>query len=378
MRRGPRPFCGRRLRRRFAKSAIGLIPKGSQGLAAGRWPRGNRRPTRTLTGYQKRAGSVTNSAYNALMWRFAGCLLVATQVSVGWSQAFEHDLATALRGSPLAGPAFHRAVLATMAKHKLVASIINNKGGRYLQRTLGDSRGRLLWANRGGFTIDDLYLIWKEGEEVRVQLLARPKNQDWQVFRPGYLRGSELVFCDNAYAGGNWLQPCIRVYKLRKSTWTLTQNLYAAQGKEAKGQLDFVRRNGKVDTTRAEGTVRAYPTFLSAPHVGPLLVYEIRFERVKGTYRQTRDLRRETPLAALEDLARFRAKGMKDSFNRRVPFALRDKLWTLLAPESDLLVSTNSNMVDDESPVLRVAGHELRFVRKTVRWVPQSMVHLSR
>lgn len=226
-----------------------------------------------------------------------GCLFLATQFSLGWSQSFESDLSIALRGSPLSGTEFHRTVLTVMAQHKLVVGYM---GKRYLQHTLGDSRARLLWAAGGGFILDDLYLIRKEGEDVRVQMLERPKDEQWQVFRPGYLRGSELVFCDNAYSGANWLQPCIRVYQKRNQSWKLKQNLYAAKNKEARGELSFARRNGLIDPTRADGTVRAYPTYLSAPHVGPLLVFDIRFERIRGVYRQTRDRRVETPLAALE------------------------------------------------------------------------------
>ncbi len=324
---------------------------------------------------QPAASGLHCGAYNELMKPVVGCLFIGTQLSLGWSQSFESDLSIALRGSPLSGTEFHRTVLTVMAEHKLVVGYM---GKRYLQRTLGDSRGRLLWVNRGGFIMDDLYLIWKVGQDTRVQMLARPKDQGWQVFRPGYLRGSELVFCDNAYSGANWLQPCVRVYEKRNQSWKLKQNLYAAKGKEARGELNFAQRDGQIDLSRADGTVRAYPTYLRAPHVGPLLVYDIRFERIRGVYRQTRDRRIETPLAALEDLAHIRAKGKREIFDERVPKALRGPLWDLLSPGHNLLVSTGSNIVDDESPVLRIAGCEIRFVKRAKGWTPLTVVELRR
>jgi hypothetical protein len=299
------------------------------------------------------------------------CLIGLSPFLFGFAPSFESDLAQALKGANLSGTAFHRTVLTLMKRHGKVVGYYN-KGPRFLQHTAGDGRARLLWANGGGFNIEDLYLIWKEGEQVRVQRLDMPKDDGWQVFQPGYLRGNELIFCDAAYAGGNWWQPCIRVYEKVRGSWKLKQNIYAG-GKETRTGLAFERRNGKVDISRADGQVRVYPAHVSAPNVGPLLTYNIRFERIGGTYKQTLYKRVETPLAALDDLAAMRAKGNRAGFDQRVPKSIRERLWKALAVSDNLRVSTNSHMVEDHSRVLRVPGWEIAFRKVASRWAPRSI-----
>ncbi|HMS54971.1 MAG TPA: hypothetical protein PKA27_06185 [Fimbriimonadaceae bacterium] len=290
---------------------------------------------------------------------------------VHFGLSFERDLEHALKGSSLSGVEFHRKVLTVMSRHGKIAGQYCGATG-YMKRTVGDDRSRLLWVNSGGFAMDDLYLICKERTEVKVRALNRPKGEDWQVFQAGVLRHRKLVFCDSAYAGGNWSMPCVRVYEKRGNEWELKQNLYAG-GKEARTDIRFRRRSGKVDITQADGEVRVYPVHLAAPHVGPLLTYKIRFELIGGVYKQTLYKRVETPLAALDDLAAMRVRRNREGFDHKVPKTIANRLWSALANSDDLYVSTNSNVVEDQSPILRVAGWQITFRKTGNRWKPHSV-----
>ena len=297
-------------------------------------------------------------------------LIAASPLLFGFGPTFETDLESALQGKPLSGTSFHRTVLTVMKRHGRVVGYHNN-GPKYLQHTIGDGRARLLWVQDGALR-GDLFLIWKEREMARVQELAKPTDDVYQMYRPGYLTGDELIFADAASDGSNVPQPRLRVYKKRGSTWTLTQNL-SAGGREAQTVLDFERRNGKINVSRVNGFVRVYPKYLSQAHVGPLLTNAVRFERIRGVYKQTQNERIETPLAALEDLAGFRANGKRAEFNKRVPKSIRERLWSALTASKNLGVSTNSNTVEDSSRVLRVPGWEIAFRKSGQRWVVRSI-----
>lgn len=298
-------------------------------------------------------------------------LVAASPLLFGFAPTFETDLERSLQGKALSGTAFHRTVLTVMKRHGRVVGY-RNRGPKYLQHTIGDGRARILWAQDEGF-IEEMYLIWKEGAKVRVQELAKSTEDDYQFFRPGYFSGKELIFADAAYDGSNMWQPCVRVYSKLGNKWKLTQNLFAG-GRETHTGIDFERRNGKINVDRVHGFVRVYPKYLSQAHVGPLLTYAVRFERIRGVYKQTRNERVETPLAALEDLAGFRANGNRAEFNRRVPRSLRDRLWKALAPSDYLSASSNSNLSEDSERDFLVPGWEIEFQKSGRRWVVRSVL----
>ncbi len=298
-------------------------------------------------------------------------LVAASPLLFGFGPTFETDLERSLQGKALSGTPFHRTVLTVMKRHGRVVGY-RNRGPKYLQHTTGDGRARLLWVQDGALR-GDLFLIWKEGEKARVQELAKPTDDVYQMYRPGYLTGDELIFADAASDGSNVPQPRLRVYKKRGNTWKLTQNL-SAGGRESQTVLDFERRNGKINVSRVNGFVRLYPKYLSAAHVGPLLTYAVRFERIRGVYKQTRNERVETPVAALEDLAALRANGKRAEFNKRVPRSLRDRLWKALTASQYLLVSRGENESDDSAKVLGVPGLEITFRKSRQRWVVRSVL----
>ncbi len=297
-------------------------------------------------------------------------LVAASPLLFGFGPTFESDLERSLQGKVLSGTAFHRTVLTVMKRHGRVVGY-QNTGPKYLQHTIGDGRARLLWVQDGALR-GDLILIWKEGEMARVQELAKPTDDVYQMYRPGYLTGDELIFADAAHDGSNVLQPRLRVYKRRGSTWKLTQNL-SAGAREAQTVLDFERHNGKINVSRVNGFVRVDPKYLSQAHVGPMLTYAVRFERIRGVYKQTQNERIETPLARLEDLAGFRAKGNRAEFNKRVPRSVRDRLWKALAPSDYLTVSSNSNLSEDSERDFLVPGWEIAFRKSGQRWVVRSI-----
>lgn len=279
---------------------------------------------------------------------------------------FEADLARALHGRSLSGTAFHRTVLTTMKRHGKVVTPPTS-ASTYVQHTRGNTKGRILWcSDQREYFSHEMYLIWRVGKRVRVQLLPEPHGGDgaWGVYRPGYLSGKELTFADAAWAGGNWTRPCVRLYQVRNGKWQLAQALYSDE--ETSQTPNFAIRNGRTNLATINAQVRVFPKHLSQPHAGPMLLYSIQFQRVGSRYRLVRRQPVPTPLATLDTLAGLYDKGKRRTFNRQVPAPLRGKLWEALGGSPRV----TSNDDSEDSTILSVAGLAVGFKRVGRYWRP--------
>ena len=186
-------------------------------------------------------------------------------------------------------------------------------------------------------------------------------------FGPHYRKGRDLIRCGKVERGGNSSWPFVRIYRLEGERWKLVASK-EVENFECAQLPAFAMTGRKLDPQKVSVVTRRYPTYLSQPHVGPLLnaqqTWVIRDGRIiTGSVRYL-----QTALLELDYLAEMAHQGNQREFELRVPKRLRDRLWLALA-ERDLSVTCKTNLQDDQSSrlVLRTSSGDLLL---TFRKVP--------
>ena len=277
------------------------------------------------------------------------------------------ELQSALIGEAIGSAAFHKSLADVFLKHGVNIDNVSS------QRSLGDKRGLLLMAQSTSHDENQSpvfwqYFVWPEGSQNRVQLLKEAELFSGNTFTEGEAiwRDDSLVFAGSEVTGGNGERAAICVYRYVDGKWKLTQH----EEDKREGFAKFSRNAKSVDPSRIRIVTRDWPVHLQEPHVGPLLRYESAWVLKSGIYVHQPTHLTYTPLAEMETLAGFVAKGDRRSFDRRVPTAFQKNLWDNLKKYME--VNSVSNEVHDDTNAFQFgeSGPIVTMAMRHGMWTP--------
>jgi hypothetical protein len=187
---------------------------------------------------------------------------------------------------------------------------------------------------------------------TRVQFLdgTRSRTESSIYEGPHYRNGDKLIRCGVVDHGGNYQWPFVRTYRLEHGQWRLSSSKEIENYECAKFPV-FATTGQRLDPRKITVVTRRYPTYLSEPHVGPLLNAQQTWV-IRGECILTGSVRfLQTALLELDSLAEMARKGNRPEFDRRVPAHQRNQLWQALS-DPNVSATCPTDRQDDQSTQL--------------------------
>jgi len=184
-----------------------------------------------------------------------------------------------------------------------VFSVAGHESACFIVPFLWDARSEV----DGDMTSWSRILAYREGNQWRTQLIesGAPSIESVMIGEAALVSGV-IVAIGRMHTGGNWPLIGADVFEYKDDRWQRTQQVCTPNEGAVWSRLTLTK-DGDLEPVKVE--MRVYPAFLNVPHMGPLVRRSATWTFDGKRWNQSKWTRRDTIVAAVDDLLVATNKG---------------------------------------------------------------------